>query len=68
MKYRHRVLGLLALLAVITYLDRVAISVAGPRIRKRSRSGLLPIAAMLAMGAVGWLWVDATQEIVAEAQ
>lgn len=26
MKYRHRVLGFLCLLAVITYLDRVAIS------------------------------------------
>ncbi|HXG66377.1 MAG TPA: MFS transporter [Blastocatellia bacterium] len=31
MKYRHRVLGFLCLLAAITYLDRVAISVAGPR-------------------------------------
>ena len=30
MKYRHRVLGLLALLSVITYLDRVCIAVAGP--------------------------------------
>lgn len=29
MKYRHRVLGLLFLLAVITYVDRVCISVAG---------------------------------------
>jgi MFS family permease len=33
MKYRHRVLGFLCLLAAITYLDRVAISVAGPRIQ-----------------------------------
>ncbi len=33
MKYRHRVLGLLCLLAAITYLDRIAISVAGPRIQ-----------------------------------
>src|SRR6266699_7117641 len=32
MKYRHRVLGFLCLRAAITYLDRVAISVAGPRI------------------------------------
>jgi MFS family permease len=30
MKYRHRVLGLLFLLSIITYLDRVCISVAGP--------------------------------------
>ena len=30
MKYQHRVLGLLALLSVITYLDRVCIAVAGP--------------------------------------
>ena len=34
MKYRHRVLGFLGLLAAITYLDRVAISVAGPRMQE----------------------------------
>ena len=34
MKYRHRVLGFLCLLAAITYLDRVAISVAGPRMQE----------------------------------
>src|SRR5438552_18639823 len=33
MKYRHRVLGLLILLFAIVYLDRVCISVAGPRIQ-----------------------------------
>jgi len=33
MKHQHRVLGLLALLSVITYLDRVCIAVAGPRIQ-----------------------------------
>ncbi|MGH9720173.1 MAG: MFS transporter [Bryobacteraceae bacterium] len=33
MKYRHRVLGLLFLLSIITYLDRVCISVAGPRMQ-----------------------------------
>src|SRR5271167_2131921 len=33
MKYQHRVLGLLSLLSIITYLDRVCISVAGPRIQ-----------------------------------
>ncbi len=33
MKYRHRVLALLATLSVITYLDRVCISIAGPRIQ-----------------------------------
>jgi len=32
-RYRHRVLTLLATLSVITYLDRVCISVAGPRIQ-----------------------------------
>jgi ACS family glucarate transporter-like MFS transporter len=32
-KYRHRVLALLATLSVITYLDRVCISIAGPRIQ-----------------------------------
>ena len=33
MKYRHRVLLLLTTLAALTYLDRVCISVAGPRIQ-----------------------------------
>lgn len=33
MKYRHRVLGFLSLLSVITYIDRVCISVAGPRMQ-----------------------------------
>ena len=45
-KYRHGVLGLLALLMVITYLDRVCISVAGPRIQEALR-----------IGPVGWGWV-----------
>ncbi len=34
MKYRHRVLGLLFLLSIVTYIDRVCISVAGPRMQK----------------------------------
>jgi ACS family glucarate transporter-like MFS transporter len=46
MKYRHRVLGLLCLLAAITYLDRVAISVAGPRIQDAMH-----------MGPKAWGWV-----------
>ena len=33
MKYQHRVLGLLSLLSVITYIDRVCIAVAGPRMQ-----------------------------------
>jgi ACS family glucarate transporter-like MFS transporter len=33
MKYRHRVMAFLAALAALTYLDRVCISVAGPRIQ-----------------------------------
>jgi MFS family permease len=33
MKYQHRVVGLLSLLAIITYLDRVCIAVAGPRMQ-----------------------------------
>lgn len=33
MKYRHRVLTFLATMSVLTYLDRVCISVAGPRIQ-----------------------------------
>ena len=33
--YRNRVLGLLFLLMIITYLDRVSISVARPRMQER---------------------------------
>ncbi len=33
MRYRHRVLGMLFLLSIVTYLDRVCISVAGPRMQ-----------------------------------
>lgn len=32
-KYQHRVLGMLSLLAIITYLDRVCIAVAGPEMQ-----------------------------------
>ena len=46
MRYRSRVLGLLSLLTVITYLDRVCISVAGPRMQSA-----------LGIGPVGWGWV-----------
>jgi MFS transporter, ACS family, glucarate transporter len=38
-KYRHRTLILLATLSVLTYLDRVCISVAGPRIQKELHLG-----------------------------
>ena len=47
-KYRHRVLGLLILLFAITYIDRVCISVAGPRIQQE-----------LHIDPVGWGWVTA---------
>lgn len=46
MRYRNRVLGLLSLLIAITYLDRVCISVAGPRIQDS-----------LHIGPVAWGWV-----------
>jgi MFS family permease len=46
MKQRHRVLGMLILLFAITYLDRVSISVAGPRIQED-----------LHIGPAGWGWV-----------
>jgi ACS family glucarate transporter-like MFS transporter len=46
MKYRHRVLALLFLLSIITYLDRVCIAVAGPRMQ-----------ADLRIGPEGWGWV-----------
>src|SRR5262247_1375425 len=48
MKYRHRVSGLLILLFAITYIDRVCISVAGPRMQ-----------ADLQIDPVGWGWVTA---------
>lgn len=47
MKYRNRVLGLVSLLIVITYLDRVCMSVAGPRIQ-----------GSLHIGPVAWGWVS----------
>jgi sugar phosphate permease len=46
MKQRHRVLGMLILLFAITYLDRVSISVAGPRMQQD-----------LHINPVGWGWV-----------
>jgi ACS family glucarate transporter-like MFS transporter len=48
MKYRHRVLGLLILLFAITYIDRVCISVAGPRMQEE-----------LHIDPVRWGWVTA---------
>src|SRR5229473_201412 len=46
MRYRHRVLLLLFLLSIITYLDRVCIAVAGPRMQ-----------ADLGIGPEWWGWV-----------
>jgi MFS family permease len=46
MRYRHGVLTLLILLFAITYLDRICISVAGPRIQED-----------LHISPVGWSWV-----------
>jgi ACS family glucarate transporter-like MFS transporter len=46
MRYRNRVLGMLSLLSVITYLDRVCISVAGPRMQQA-----------LHLGPAAWGWV-----------
>jgi MFS transporter, ACS family, glucarate transporter len=45
-KHRRQVLGLLVLLFVITYLDRVCISVAGPRMQEE-----------LHIDPIGWGWV-----------
>jgi len=50
-KYRHRVLMLLASLSLLTYLDRVCISVAGPRMQ--SEMGLGPQDWGLVTGAFG---------------
>ena len=33
MNFQHRVMGMLSLLAIITYVDRVCIAVAGPRMQ-----------------------------------
>src|SRR3954469_129457 len=46
MKFRHRVLGLLIALAIITYLDRVCISVAGKTMQED-----------LGLNASQWGWV-----------
>ncbi|HLG95156.1 MAG TPA: MFS transporter [Bryobacteraceae bacterium] len=46
MRQRYRVLGMLILLFAITYLDRVCISVAGPRMQSD-----------LHIGVIGWGWV-----------
>jgi ACS family glucarate transporter-like MFS transporter len=48
MRARHRVTGLLILLFTITYIDRVCISVAGPRMQ-----------ADLHIDPIGWGWVTA---------
>jgi MFS transporter, ACS family, glucarate transporter len=48
MAYRHRVLGFIVLLFAITYIDRVCISVAGPRMQED-----------LGIDPVGWGWVTA---------
>ena len=48
MRYRHRVSVLLILLFAITYIDRVCISVAGPRIQEA-----------LHLDPLGWGWVTA---------
>jgi MFS transporter, ACS family, glucarate transporter len=47
-RQRHRVLGFRILLFVITYIDRVCISVAGPRMQEE-----------LGIDPVGWGWVTA---------
>jgi len=47
-RYRHRVLGFLVLLFAITYIDRICISVAGPRMQED-----------LGIDPVGWGWVTA---------
>src|SRR5215475_2539777 len=48
MRYRHGVLAFLVLLAAITFIDRVCISVAGPRMQED-----------LGIDPVGWGWVTA---------
>ncbi|MCC7034652.1 MAG: MFS transporter [Acidobacteria bacterium] len=48
MRHRHGVLGFLVLLFAITYIDRVCISVAGPRMQED-----------LGIDPVGWGWVTA---------
>ena len=46
LRHRHGVLGFLVLLFAITYIDRVCISVAGPRIQED-----------LGLDSVAWGWV-----------
>ena len=84
MKYRHRVLGLLAVLSVITYLDRVCIAVAGPRMQDslgispqvtfgylvgyfgNYNAPLVPMVALLCVGAWLWLRIDPTVQLIEE--
>lgn len=61
MKHRHRVLGVLFLLAVITYVDRVCISVAGSR-----DAPLVPMALTSPARALSWLEIDPTRPLVGE--
>ena len=66
MKYRNRVLGLLSLLLVITYLDRVCSSVAGPhtgRTLRKLQSPFHPHGGMLFLGAWMWLQIDPAQQL-----
>jgi sugar phosphate permease len=64
MKTRHKVLGMLFLVSIITYLDRIAISAAGPRIQEEmglsaSQMGLVYGLFVLAYGLFeipgGWM-------------
>ena len=48
LRHRHRVLAFLVLLAAITFIDRVCISVAGPRMQEE-----------LGIDPVAWGWVTA---------
>ena len=60
MKYQHRVLGMLSLLSVITYLDRVCIVVAGPRSNGCAQSTYVCVEKLAAAGcgATGCRRVD----------
>jgi hypothetical protein len=75
MKYQNRILGMLALLSIITYVDRVCIAVTGPRMQQdlgispqacSYNAPFVPMVATLCLGTLRWLTVDPKREVFEE--
>ena len=65
MKHQHRVVGMLSLLSVITYIDRVAAIVFGYLVAYTGSytAPFIPMLALLCVGALLWLKLDPSSEI-----